>query len=362
MKTASVIIIFGIIFTGTVAAQDPAPILRRVFVASAESSVPAPDSLLLDLPQMLSSRLTSLNPIVIIDNREAAHSVITTAIEPAGREAVRVTIRLLEKEKMVRSSSVEFRKKPPPPLGVKKFIDDTARDFAPALRKVKPEVRLIAVSLDEKTQTKVEKIEFAEAMASRHELELWVGRIVKGKDPTGSATMAVNVTLPVMLTYTWFFSKYSGLSLHAFFEYSDIMAFSATNSGSGDVPQKSHNLFLLPGIGWSVRSLGHLSTTFSLDLLAGVVFLTAIDPLEDVHNLAPGETACVFYSTFSMNLAVCYNFTPGFSLRARTGFSINIPGLIAGLAKSGRGFLVDYDPEGAMLQYQLLSLGASLRF
>ena len=362
MKTTALTLSLLALLVAYAPAQDQSLVLRRVYFTPAGRTDRKLDPLLREIPRMLASRITSLEPIVILADPAEAHSIVTTTIEPGKKNFIHVTVRLTEKETTVRSAEADFKAAAPEPKRVKQFINDAARDFAPAMGKVTPEVRTLTVTLDEKTKAKVEKIEFAEAMATENEITLWTGSVTKAPATDGSGMQAiVYLGLPVLLTYTHYFDKYSGLSVLFLFEYNDQASFSAYQSGPDKIWEKSNNIFLLPGVGWTVRSLGRLSTTFSVNLLVGAVWIEAVDTLT-YFLMAPGETTWVFYSLLNLNLALCWNITPYFSLSAHTGFSLNLLAIIGGISQADLGFFLDYEADMSMLQYQLLGIGASLRF
>jgi hypothetical protein len=338
-------------------AQDQPLILRRVFFgAVAFQGMPA-DPLLARIPSFLTSSLTSLEPIIVVTDPAQAYSRIDTTVSAAGPDALAVEVRLSEKGAPVDSVSTVIDGNGAEHERLKAFIEETAARLAPRLGKVPPEVRVSPAVKDEAIKNKVDDIEFAEGMAKPNELALEAGSLSKILVGIGDSIVDLRLLLPVTAVWTRYVDKYDGLQFLLSFEWDDAVSFSAHSVGSGSVPEKSNNLFILPGFGYVVRSLGRLSTAFSLRFLAGAARVQAIDASTKL-GLAPGESTWLFVSYLSLSFALCYNFSPSLSLRLQTGILLNP------IAVSAELFNLDvgYAPEGATLEFRILCLGGSWRF
>jgi hypothetical protein len=337
---------------------DQPLVLRRVYAAPVAYENAAADALLSRVPDLLATRLTSLEPIVLVSTRDEAYSSILTTVKPGPNGGLAVEVRLFDQADPTASATLTLARNEPRYRKLASFIEATAADFAPRLGKVRPEVRLITVVQDEDTKRKVDAIDFDERMAAANELELRVGSLAKSMGGQSTQTPPIGITPPVTLSYTRFFDRFSGLTFQFTFERDSFMTFSYDESGGVKTPETSDNTFLMPGVGITVRSLGRLSTGFSFILSPGALNIEAsYQPLTTL-NLAQGRSIWLFYLLCSFRLSLCYNFTPAFSLKINTGMALDLLSFAAAMFR----FNIPYSADSTVLVRDLLGLGASLRF
>jgi hypothetical protein len=264
--------------------DDSELILRRVYFQPLEvegsASVPA---LYRDIPDTLYALITRSQPILRVHDVGDAYSVVSVTISgsPASGEGGTVVARfelktgdddpvLVEEQLSVPSNHEQYSA----------LMESVSKAFFPLLGRVAPEIRLSAVETDEETQELLEIILFEEAVATPFELNLWMGIGSKNLDGDKGNSQSFVFLLPShwFLEFSWYPGKNSGLTGSFLFSRSSRFSY-GWQPGQDDVPADSMNTIIMPGIGYSYRTLGPFSAGFSFGYNAGILNLRAYEDL-----------------------------------------------------------------------------------
>ncbi|TVQ38508.1 MAG: hypothetical protein EA384_09030 [Spirochaetaceae bacterium] len=313
------------------------------------------DAALQRVPDFLYSRISELQPVVRVYEPAQANSIVRTVVDPEGSL---VSVALIE-------AGVELQRFELAVTGeldvLTGFVNHTARELAPVLGFVVPEVVVIRQPDDDPRAQVVRDVVLADQLASRFEFTLWASglmRSLESGDDAGRARIAID---PLAFDATWFFRRNAGLTGSIWLHYSDLLYFGRTPDGDPARDQTS-SLFLLPGVGITYRTLQRVSASAGATLYAGPAWVTndsdvAIGEDEDGFDvwLEAGESTTVFYSLLMLHGGIGLSVTPRWTVRTRFCILISPRTLI------GQEEGVNYPSAGSGGMFHYFSLGIGYR-
>ena len=330
-------------------------VLQRVYPAAptVETNEPIPP-LLLEAGETLFALINREQPL-IRSGPEEANTVLETRLASA-TDGLEVRFSLIREGEEIADSAAVIPEENRYPA-YRELLAATVERFVPLLDRVEPEVRVRELAADEETREVLNEVLFAEAMATPFEATLWAGLVAKNlSGEEGGPPLYLQAPFHYLAELAWFPAPNHGFSATFLFEYSSISSFgrdAADNNGA-----ESDNLYLLPGIGYTYRTLGRLSAGFYTGLNYGWVRITAKEDLYDEGSLVlnSGDTESAFTHYMIMKPFVAYSLNETWSLK--TSFSLylsifdmfNVP-FSTGIAQ-GRG--------GGYLQF--LNIGVGYRW
>ena len=271
---------------------------RRVYIGL-EGNIPAgADSLVVkNLPDALYAAVSDRQPIVRVHRRGEAHSVILVSADP-GEAGMSLEITLSRPDGTVLFTSShlfdgDFSK-------YLAFIEKTASETAQLVPMVEPEVRIIEEVEDETVRRMVEEIDFADRMASRFTLTLWMSGYLRDFNDFTNPVHRFSV-FPIILDAAWHYNRTGGITASLYFDSVD-----ADFDGTAD-------FFFFPGVGIYYRTLGRVSAGFGLQLFLGPVFRGTGTTLGSL---------LLFYP------ALVVNITPKIAVKTRFGFAVYPPMMV----------------------------------
>ena len=350
-------------------AQTIVKIPRRVYFAQAPSPAGLTrevKSLTDGIGEFLYTAVSALKPIVRADDRVKAHSVVAVAVSRSQDRGVFISVTLQDGNTTRVSADYQLESESPDLKKFSRFINDTAQAFAPFLDMISPEARPAASEEREKNLVEiVQEVEYADQLAKSFDMTLWFTGAMRlfhssNLDDPGMMSGRKFNMLPIIFDATWYFHRNIGAFFSIWFDYSDDFAFGLRTEpdpmGGGDITlgkARSNNLFLLPGIGLSYRTLDTISAQFTLGFYAGAVRVEAIENVTGVADA--GQAAWIFYALISINSVIVFNVTPSFALKAKiAGINFNPMNL-----SGGENAVPPMDYNGVFIQF--FSLGASYR-
>ncbi len=348
-------------------AQDKELVLHRVYFEPVNHKTQSDKELLSTIPDMLSSLITVIQPIINTEYKEAAKSVVTTTVTKGGSNQITVLVELKRGKENITSAEFSYPADKLNYAAFKGFIETTARKFSSHLGEVEPEVKITSLIKDVETKDTIQAVQFAEAMARPFELSIWVGSILKANtsdidEAKFTLRPRIQFPFPLELDFVWYFERQQGLLISVYFDYNDYMFFGFDAVSPDDLPAASDNLIFLAGAGYVFRTLGVFSSSYSISLLAGAVQVTAKQDLDNKNpeqlSLAAGESAWLFFAQIPLRISFIYNISPNIAVQTNFSFVFNphiLFGLIAGLE-------LPYEGQGSAVQIQFISLGAAYRF
>ncbi len=289
--------VFFVCFPWRIQAQEDL-IPRRVYIGI-EGDIPAgADSLVFkNLPDALYAAVSDRQPIVRVHQREEAHSVIIVSAETVEKGTL-LDVTLSQRDGTVLYTSDHlFDGDFPKYLA---YIEKTASETARLVPMVEPEVRIIEEVEDETVRRMVEEIDFADQMASRFTLTLWMSGYLRDFNNFTNPIHRFTV-FPIILDAAWHYNRTGGITASLYFDSVD-----ADFDGTSD-------FFFLPGIGIYYRTLGRVSAGFGLHLFLGPVFRGTGTTLGSL---------LLFYPALAVNI------TPKIAVKTRFGFAVYPPMMI----------------------------------
>jgi hypothetical protein len=367
MKRAVCGLFIVICVLSSLSAQDTELVLHRVFFEPVNHKTQTDKEMLSAVPEMLYSLITVIQPIIKSEYREAARSVITTTVTKSGANQVKVLVELKRGNESMSSADFSYPADKLNYASFKGFLEAAARKFSSYLGKVEPEVKITSLIEDAETQNTIRAVQFAEAMGKPFEISIWVGSILKAntsenKDRSFKLDPMIRAPFPLELDFTWFFDRQQGLMFTLYFDYNDFMFFGKDPASPEEAPAVSDNLLFLAGAGYVFRTLGVISTSYSVSLLVGAVQVTARTDLANDESgqivLASGESAWLFFAHLPLRISFAYNITPEIAIQTNFSFVFNPHVFFLMIA----GLYPPYEGSGAAVQVQFVSLGAVYRF
>lgn len=291
---------------------------RRVYLAPVEPAREVTRADYRSAPLFLYTAISAIEPIVRVARPEAAQSVVRMGVTGAGRG---LSVRLLENGRVIKQASfaggddIEFAR----------FIDATAKEFAPEMGFVEPRVELVGGTQGTGSSAAlIQRVREEQQVARPFELSATASGLMRSL--TGNSPSLTYQATPVVLDFVWYPSDTFGLVGSLWTAYGTGIGFNFSSSGS------VRSLFLLPGIGVQYRSLGKVFASFAAVYYAGYLHMQNLtsQPLGTSTN--SGSTFVPFLdangsrSAFVMDIHVASDIgitlTP--RLMAKTGVTFDV--------------------------------------
>jgi hypothetical protein len=328
-------------------------ILQRVFVEPVElETTREVPGIFLEAGETLFALINTAQPL-IRSGREDANSAISTTIREVDGELEVSFLLLQEGEELVKSIGVipETERL----SAYREFLNRSAEEFIPFLDKVEPEVLVKELSTDEETRAVLDEIIFNESLEKPFEATLWVGLGTKNLDGDGGNPFYLHFPFHYFSEVTWFTAPNHGLSLSLLLEYSDLISY---GRNFNDDRAASDNLYVLPGVGYTYRTIGRLSAGFYAGVNLGLVNITAREGIFNDGSLVLALDESEWFLTHQaiMKPFVSYAFNDTWSLK--TSFALYLSLLdMFGISLDDR---ISGEGGGGYLQF--LNLGLGYRF
>ncbi|MDY7029308.1 MAG: hypothetical protein SVR04_13500 [Spirochaetota bacterium] len=337
---------------------EEATILHRVYVAPPEiegADGDAPDTAAADdIPSLFTGAGSTL--FSLINNRQAiieaseekAHSILRTVVQPE-EEGTGLEFLLEGKDGEIVSSREVF-----PARGVnttfKEFLERSADIFAPRLGEVTPVVRVMDRATDPETREVLDELMFVESMQTPFEASLWMGIATKRTNSESGSPLYLHFPFQYFGEITWYRVPNHGLSATLFLEYSDYLQ---------PVDTDTKEFYILPGVGYTYRTLGRFSAGFFTGYNIGAIRIYAEENIvgEDWISLLAGESEWFLFQYFVMKPFVSYALNESWSLKSSFCLFIDLSELFQ------FGLLPDIAYRGEMAaEIQFLNIAVSYRW
>ncbi len=333
-------------------------ILHRVFVAppeilNMEGSSVKPEAAD-DIPALFTGAGSTLfalinNQQAIIEaSEEEAHSTLRTIIQPV-EEGTGLEF-LLETKHGETVSSREVL----PESGVntvfREHLEHSADVFAPRLGEVTPELRVMDRATDQETREILDELMFVESMQTPYEASLWMGIATKRTNSESGSPLYLHFPFQYFGELTWYRVPNHGLSATLFLEYSDYLQ---------PVDSATQEFYVLPGVGYTYRTLGRFSAGFFTGYNVGAIRIYAEEDIvgEDWISLTAGESQWFLFQYFVMKPFVSYAINESWSLKTSFCLFIDLTDLFQ------LGLLPDIAYRGEMAaEIQFLNIAVGYRW
>ena len=346
------------IFSVFLLSAEEATILQRVHIAqpeieriegAASGGVDAAD-----IPDLFTG--AGLTLFTLINKQQAiieapadeAHSILRTLIQP-GENGTNIEFILELKEGDQISSRGVIPETGTNPA-FKEFLERSADEFAPRLSEVKPEVRIMDRPTDPETREILDELMFVESMQTPFEASLWMGIATKRTSGDSGSALYLHFPFHYFGEITWYRVPNHGFSATLFFEYSDYLE---------PVNTDTQELYILPGLGYTYRTLGRFSAGFFTGYSVGALRIYAEEDIvdEDWISLPAGESEWFLFQYFVMKPFVAYALNESWSLKTSFCLFIDLTDLFE------FGLFPDLSYRGEMAaEIQFLNFGVSYRW
>ena len=270
---------------------------------------------------------------------------------------IKIHIILYEKDKAIISREFLFNNRPDIMSSFTLFIKETANIFAPSLDPVAPEVITEELVKEEQLKDAAEETEFLNKFDKRFELTLWTSGLMSIFNNSSSEESVISLRkfsmLPLIFDFSWYIKRRFGLIFSFYFDYNDEFHFASETNEEDYTSASSDNLFLLPGIGITYRTIGRVSAQFNVVISIGGIKIDAHDDITGIVDA--GESTWICSPLVSFNSILSWNITPSFALKTKVTMHMNPMLAFFSDASSYKG-------SAGTLYFQFFSLGASYRF
>lgn len=296
-----ILIFFILLIAGGVGAEDQNLVPRRVRF-DAEIPEWVPDHIIL-APDLLYAEISALQIIlptdleigridvisILVDNQ-----IIAFRLDAEGTESLIVQLPL---ENLGNLDELEIA------------CRDVAAAWVPFLGLVKPEVEEVVV-IQERRMT--EELARERLLASPFQLVFWSPSYRTFIDTEKEGPSLGFNFWPIILEFQWYFSNNFGITASMYLEYSSYYQLGYDSS--------ELNLFLLPGIGITYRTIGRFSGGFGANIYYGPSRWIAGEDLPDL-GITEGEIIWTAMPMIDFYVSLSWNFTNEFSVKMKTGIS-----------------------------------------
>lgn len=290
------------------------------------------DKTLSNLLEMYYTTISSIQPIVRVEEREKAHAVVAVDWESV-EVGTKLTVTLNKEGDVLEEHSTLYTGNMDSFI---LFLETSSGEFARHLDLVMPEIKLETRITDEKTEQMVEEVDFSEKLKRPFELTLYASiftRDLSGLFGFESAGADSRFSiLPLTFDFAWYPWENVGFYGSLFFDVTN-----ADYSFSSDPAYEPFDVFLLPGIGVAYRTLDRIAGTFFFGYNIGIIF---------------AQSGILFHNFFNLSPIVTFNITDRIALRLRLNFGMDFTSI------GGEG---DFVAQSNTLFVQLISLGFTYR-
>lgn len=288
------------------------------------------ETLLKQLPNYLYSLISAGQAIVMIQEKERAHSRFAFSVKRQG-ETVDILIGLYKKDSLLEETVYSYTAGELEYEDFSRFAAATAERAIPHLAMVKPEVKITSLVREKELERKIEEIDFSEQLNKRHELTARVGHLVKflhiGSEEGDSIRVDTVYTplLPLRIDLARFKKRNNGLLFSLLIDRNDLNYLGGNNPDGS--PPRSMNTYLLPGFGFTYRTLNRFSAGYNILFQFGGINIKAIDNIfysnneKTVLDIPAGESQWVPYSLLTLEAQLIYNLSATWALKLRSGIS-----------------------------------------
>ena len=308
---------------------------QRVYFAFT-SPPPVPeegkDKTLANLLEMYYTTVSSIQPIVRVEEREKAHAVVEVDWESV-ELGTKLTVTLIQNGEALEEHSTLYTGNMDSFI---LFLETSSEEFARHLDLVLPEIKLETRITDEKTEQMVEEVDFSEKLKRPFELTLYTS--VFTRDLSGLFAMEGAGAdsrfsfLPLTFDFTWYPWDNVGFYTSLFFDVTN-----ADYTLYSDPAYEPKDVFLLPGFGVAYRTLDRIAGTFFFGYNIGVIF---------------AQSGILFHNFFNLSPIVTFNITDRIAIRLRLNFGLDF----FSIGRDG-----DFVALSNTLFVQLISLGFTYR-
>ena len=341
------------------------------------------DKLFFMLPDFLYTRISSLKPIVRVKNREEADSSVIVTIKTMDKNYLLIKVALFNKERLIISDERKFNSKKTDPEKFTRFVNKTSEQFAPYMKKIKPEIKVVKNIKEKKLKKIVSRVQYADKLNKQFEFTLWgsgitrISPIIPYNFMTNKPIDRVSYIFPLILDAGWYYNKNTGLLFSLYFDKNDTMSFAIASTVenndnySDDIVQtgisKSENELYMAGIGYSYRSLDLISSEFNIIEYLGAVKIKAIDNIEvhyrdnnnNVHTgltIPAGDIGWLFLNFLSLQSVLAVNPLAWVSIKTKVALNINLSVLVN--PDFGKSY---YSRDLSTLFFQFFQLGIAFK-
>ena len=375
------LLLFGLLVLFPLSAQRVLKIPRRVFFREPPTvggASPEQTAIAEGTADMLSHAISTIQPILRVDEPADAHNVVHVVMENTD-ETLLVQVYLQEDGADILRADHVLRARGIDIAAFTEFIESTARLFAPRLGLVEPEIQIAELGEEDRLSDILEEEKLADQLDKEWEITLWTSgfmRVYHEPLPEDRRLTKGRFSLvPIFLDGTWWYRRNSGVYLSLFVENSDFFSFDTvekkritvidemTEDTTTEWDRKrkalSQNLYLLPGVGLTYRTLDELAAHFHLGLHFGGVRVKGTDELSGKEKggiVKEGQVKWIAYSLVSMGSGVVWNIQPDFALKLRMALNIDMWQIFT---MDNPRYNMDFSYNG--LFFQFLSMGFSYR-
>lgn len=276
------------------------------------------ETLLKQLPNYLYSLISAGQAIVMIQEKERAHSRFAFSVKRQG-EIVDILIGLYKKDSLLEETVYSYTAGELAYEDFSRFAAATAERAIPHLAMVKPEVKITSLVREKELERKIEEIDFSEQLNKRYELTARVGHLVKflhiGSEEGDSFRVDTVYTplLPLRIDLARFKKRNNGLLFSLLIDRNDLNYLGGNNPDGS--PQRSMNTYLLPGFGFTYRTLNRFSAGYNILFQFGGINIKAIDNIfysnfdRTILDIPAGESQWVPYSLLTIEAQLIYNLS-----------------------------------------------------
>jgi len=311
------------------------------------------------LADYLYTNIAARQPLVRVASRERARSTVLVVTRTRG-ELLLIEVKLVEDGRTREASEFRLEKDAANLEEYTGFIEETSAAFAPYLDPVEPVVRAAELGDEEELREVIRETDYADSLNKRFELTLWLSGLTRvyhdslRDDPDVLENREFTV-FPLIFDASYYLNRSFGLTFSFYFDYGDFFAFDTVDELEDPVDKaESTNVFLLPGLGISYRTLGLFSAQFSVLFYYGAVHVDAVDAVGAIGDA--GASGWLSYSFLSLNSGLCWNFLPNVSLKTRFGINWDLRQII--FMDSG---VLPYEMSYNGLFFNFFSVGVSYR-
>jgi hypothetical protein len=196
---------------------------------------------------------------------------------------------------------------------------DLAKSWAPYLGLVAPEVEELVITQERKM---TEELIQEKKLSTPFQIILWAPSFRTSIDTEDQGGSYLGFSfMPVIFEFQWYFKSNFGMTASLYLEYS---SFYQVGYDSSEL-----NLFILPGLGITYRTIGRLSGEFGAGLYYGPARLVAGEDIPELGLLA-GDVLWTAIPLLDLHVVLSWNFTDKFSAKMKTGLSLMFDGQAGG--------------------------------
>ena len=326
-RNASLIPLVFLALASAASAQEPDLIPRRIYVSPSTGGAAQDAPQLKGAADALFAAVAARTPLVRVDSAALASSRLEVAIKPEGA-GYRVSAVLFDQDRQAASREAVLARDSGGFAGYATFVRETADAFAPLLPLMRPQVVTGDASQETRYRDVADETDFVSQLARSWEITFWAGGLTEQYheplvERPGQLDVRTVPVLPFVFDAAWYYSRNGGLVASLFFDFGDYIGLGTLRSGDLRLDKASStNLFLLPGVGVTYRTLSRVSAQFATVFYFGPVHVSADDPIPGIADA--GEEVWTYYLMMSLSSVLSWNITPRISVKTRMSASVDM--------------------------------------